>query len=82
MATLIYEICFTPQTSEKPNQRLDMADFIKEKRRLEKKLFEIKKLENMKVNLNKKLTDQEESKILLKENIMEQLLSLMACMDL
>lgn len=59
-----------------------MTDFIKEKRKLEKKLFEIQKLEDMKVNFNQRLTDQEESKLRLKEGIKEQLSNLMACMDM
>ncbi|XP_063878553.1 uncharacterized protein LOC135110296 [Scylla paramamosain] len=68
--------------SEKPKNRPEMTDFIKEKRKLEKKLFEIKKLENMKADLNEKLTVQEESKILLKKNIEEKLSNLMAGMNM
>lgn len=59
-----------------------MTDIIKKKRKLEKKLFEIKKLEVMKIDSNEKLTDQEESKILLKEDITKQLSDLMASIAL
>lgn len=55
----------------------DMTDFIREKRKLEKKLFEIKKLESMKINSNEKLTEQEEAKILTKESIEGKLANLM-----
>ena len=53
---------------------------IKEKMKIEKRLFEIIKLENMKVNLNERLTDQQESKILMKKTIEEKLDNLMTIM--
>lgn len=56
----------------------EMTNFIKEKRKLEKKLIEIKRLEHAKTDLNEKLTDQEEAKILLKETIEEKLANVMA----
>lgn len=58
-----------------------MAGYIKNKRKLEKKLFEIEKLENLKENFNQKLTKQEESKIVLKESILEELRDLMTHLD-
>ncbi|XP_050699064.1 protein D7-like [Eriocheir sinensis] len=70
-----------PQVCEKKIQRLDMGGYIKNKRKLEKKLFEIEKLENLKENFNQKLTIQEESKIVLKESILEQLRDLMTHLD-
>lgn len=80
MTTIIHEY-FYSQSFEKPNHMLDVPDLIKKKRKLEKKLFEIKKLENMKVNLDERLTDQEECKILLKEGILKQLSDLMTYMN-
>ncbi|XP_045120009.1 uncharacterized protein LOC123509639 [Portunus trituberculatus] len=61
-----------------PKDMTKMTNFIKEKRKLEKKLIEIKKLENMKADSNEKLTNQEEVKIFLKKDIEEKLANLMA----
>lgn len=67
---------FNLQLSERPD-RLYIIKLIKERQQLEKNLNEIKRLEDKKFNLKNKLTDQEESKILMKEDIMKQLRSLM-----
>lgn len=56
----------------------EMTNFIKEKRKLEKKLIEIERLEHAKTDLKEKLTDQEEAKILLKKTIEEKLADIMA----
>lgn len=55
---------------------------LKEKQHLKKSLLEIKKFENKKFSLRENLTDKVESKLVMKENLMEQMEHLRTCMAL